>query len=176
MTGHGEEPVQPADAAHLPEGVHRMLAAAASRNLAVEVRPRPAANSLEEAAALLGITPADIAKTLVLRRSGDHYLYAVIGGDTQISWPRLRSVVGVNKMTLPDAAAALTATGYERGTITPVGAHGDWPVFVDERLRGRRVAMGAGAHGYSAFLAVDDLITAFQATVADIADPADTTG
>ena len=164
-----QEPVQPPDVAHLPEGVRRMLAAAAERGLRVEVRPRPPASSLEEAAAVLGITPADIAKTLVLRRSGDSYLYAVIPGDTQIAWPRLRAVVGVNKMTLPDAASALAATGYERGTITPVGAAGDWPLYVDERLIGRQVAMGSGAHGYSAFVQVDDLISAYDATVADIA-------
>ena len=165
-----DEPVQPPDVAHLPEGVRRMLTAARTRGLAVEVRPRPAARSLEEAAAVLGITPADIAKTLVLRRSGDAYLYAVIPGDTQIAWPRLRSVVGVNKMTLPDAAEALEATGYERGTITPVGAQGEWPVYVDSRLVGRLVAMGSGSHGFSAFLRVDDLVTAYEATVADIAE------
>lgn len=164
------EPVQPVDTTQLPDGVRRMLAAAAARGLSVEVRPRPPARSLEEAAAGLGIAPADIAKTLVLRRSGDRYLYAVIPGDTQIAWPRLRTVVGVNKMTLPDAAAALAATGYERGTITPIGALGDWPLFVDQRLVGRRVAMGSGAHGYSAFLEVDDLIASYQATVADIAE------
>ena len=62
-----QEPVQPPDVAHLPEGVRRMLTAAAERGLQVEVRPRPPASSLEEAAAVLGITPADIAKTLVLR-------------------------------------------------------------------------------------------------------------
>lgn len=165
-----EEPRQPPDVAHLPEGVRRMLAAAADRGLGVEVRARPPARSLAEAAAVLGITPADIAKTLVLRRSGDRYLYAVVPGDTQLAWPRLRAVVGVNKMTLPDAAAALAATGYERGTITPIGAYGDWPVFVDRRLLGRRVAMGSGAHGYSAFLEVDDLVGSYGATVADIAE------
>lgn len=154
----------------MPEGVRRMLAAAGDRGLAVEVRPRPPASSLEEAAALLGITPADIAKTLVLRLSGDRYLYAVIPGDTQIAWPRLRAVVGVNKMTLPDAGSALAATGYERGTITPIGAHGAWPLYVDRRLVGRRVAMGSGAHGFSAFLAADDLIAGYRATVADIAE------
>ena len=106
-----DEPVQPPDVAHLPEGVRRMLTAAVARGLRVEVRPRPAARSLEEAAAILGLRPADIAKTLVVRRSGGAYLFAVIAGDTQIVWPRLRSVVGVNKMTLPDAAAALAATG-----------------------------------------------------------------
>ena len=164
------EPEQPPDVAHLPEGVRRMLTAAVGRGLAVEVRPRPPADSLEAPAAVLGLTPADIAKTLVLRRSGDNYLYAVIAGDTQIAWPRLRSVVGVNKMSLPDAAAALGATGYERGTITPIGAAGDWPVYVDTGLVGRRVAMGSGAHGYSAFVAIDDLVRAYGATVADIAE------
>jgi Cys-tRNA(Pro)/Cys-tRNA(Cys) deacylase len=164
-----QEPVQPPDVAHLPDGVRRMRAAATERALRIEVRPRPPARSLEEAAAVLGITPADIAKTLVLRLTGDRYLYAVIPGDTQIAWPRLRAVVGVNKMTLPDAASALAATGYERGTITPVGAAGDWPLYVDERLTGRQVAMGSGAHGYSAFVQVDDLISAYGATVADIA-------
>jgi prolyl-tRNA editing enzyme YbaK/EbsC (Cys-tRNA(Pro) deacylase) len=163
------EPVQPPDVAHLPEGTRRMLGAATDRGLKVEVRPRPPATSLEEAAAILGINPDDIAKTLVALRSGEAYLIAVIAGDTQIAWPKLRAVVGVNKMTLPDATAALVATGYERGTITPIGAHGDWPVYVDSRLVGRRVAMGSGAHGYSAFVEIDDLVAAYGATVADIA-------
>ncbi|MFL6026561.1 MAG: aminoacyl-tRNA deacylase [Friedmanniella sp.] len=153
-----------------PEGVQRMLAAALQRGLAVDVRTRPPARSLEEAAALLGITPADIAKTLVLRRSGGEYLFAVLAGDTQLAWPKLRAVVGVNKLTLPDAAEALTATGYARGTITPVGSRTAWPLYVDERLVGRRVAMGSGDHGYSAFLEVDALVDAFEGIVADIAD------
>lgn len=165
-----DEPTQPPDVAHLPADVRRMLGAALQRGLPVEVRPRPPARSLEEAATLLGLTPGDIAKTLVVRRSGDRYLYAVIPGDTQIAWPRLRAAVGVNKLTLPDASSALAATGYERGTITPVGAHGSWPIYLDERLLGRRVAMGSGGHGYSAFLAVDDLVAAYEVSVADIAE------
>jgi len=145
-----------------------MTAAAAARGLVVEVRPRPAASSLEEAAAILGITAADIAKTIVVRRAADSYLFVVVPGDQQISWPKLRAVVGVNKMKFPDAAEALAATGYERGTITPIGSEPDWPLYVDERLVGRRVAMGAGAHGFSAFVEVDDLVQAYAATVADL--------
>jgi Cys-tRNA(Pro)/Cys-tRNA(Cys) deacylase len=153
-----------------PDGVRRMLAAAEERALPVEVRPRPPARSLEEAAAVLGITPADIAKTLVLRRSTGTYLFAVLPGNTQLAWPRLRALVGVNKLTLPEAGEALTATGYARGTITPVGSLVDWPLYVDERLTGRRVAMGSGDHGYSAFLDVDALVAAYGATVADLAE------
>ena len=37
---------------------------------------------------------------------------------------------------------------------------------------GQRVAMGAGAHGYSLFVDADDLIVAYGATVADISQTA----
>ena len=153
-----------------PDGVRRMLEDADRRGLDVEVRPRPPARSLEEAAALLGIAPADIAKTLVLRRSDGTYLFAVLPGDTSLAWPKLRALVGVNKLTLPDAGEALAATGYARGTITPVGSRTAWPLWVDVRLAGRRVAMGAGDHGYSAFLHVDALVAAYEGTVADLAE------
>jgi Cys-tRNA(Pro)/Cys-tRNA(Cys) deacylase len=154
----------------LNPGVRRMLADADQRGLAVELRPRPAANSLGEAAELLGISPEEMAKTIVVRRASGSYLFALIPGGTQIAWPKLRALLGVSRMKLPDAAEALEATGYERGTITPIGSVPSWPVIVDERLAGRRAALGAGAHGYSAFIAIDDLVRAYDATVADIAD------
>jgi prolyl-tRNA editing enzyme YbaK/EbsC (Cys-tRNA(Pro) deacylase) len=106
----------------------------------------------------------------VLRRSKGDYLFAVLAGDSQLAWPKLRAVVGVNKLTLPDAGEALAATGFARGTITPVGSRQGWPLYVDQRLAGRRVAMGAGDHGYSAFVEVDALVAAFGGVVADIAD------
>lgn len=146
----------------------RVREAASARGLTIEIRERPAANSLPEAAALLGIHPSGIVKTLVVKRSDDSYLFALVPGDRAISWPKLRAVVGVNKLQLPDPARALAATGYERGTIVPLGSTTDWPVFADERIVGQRIAMGAGAHGYSLFVGADDLISAFDATVADI--------
>jgi Cys-tRNA(Pro)/Cys-tRNA(Cys) deacylase len=151
-----------------PAGVRRMLADAAQRGLAVELRRRPVAHSLEEAAELLGIGPSDIAKTIVVRRSSGNYLFAVIPGGTQISWPKLRMLLGVSKMKLPDAAEALEVTRYERGTITAIGSEPSWPVIIDQRLLGRRAALGAGGHGYSAFVEIDDLVRAYDATVADI--------
>lgn len=107
----------------------------------------------------------------MVKRSDDTYLFALIPGDRAISWPKLRAVVGVNKLQLPDQERALAATGYERGTIVPVGSTNDWPVYADADITGRRVAMGAGAHGYSMFVEADDLIAAYGATVADISQP-----
>src|SRR6476620_1045517 len=97
----------------------------------------------------------------------ESYLFALIPGDTQIAWPKLRSLLGVSKMKLPDAAEALAATGYERGTITPIGSEPSWPVISDQRLAGHRAALGAGGHGYSACVEIDDLARLYEATVAD---------
>ncbi|WP_341995383.1 YbaK/EbsC family protein [Microbacterium sp. LWH7-1.2] len=154
-------------------GVDRVRAAAAERGLDVEIRERPAANSLPEAAEILGIPPSGIVKTLVVKRSDDTYLFALIPGDRAISWPKLRAVVGVNKLQLPDPARALAATGYERGTIVPLGSTHDWPIYADGEIVGQRIAMGAGAHGYSMFVDADALIAAYGATVADISQPID---
>ncbi|WP_106815634.1 aminoacyl-tRNA deacylase [Microbacterium timonense] len=152
-------------------GTERVREAAADRGLSIEIRERPAANSLPEAAAILGIPPSGIVKTLVVKRSDGTYLFALIPGDRAISWPKLRAVVGVNKLQLPDPERALAATGYERGTIVPLGSTHDWPVYADSAIVGRRIAMGAGAHGYSLFVEADDLIAAYGATVADISQP-----
>jgi Cys-tRNA(Pro)/Cys-tRNA(Cys) deacylase len=145
-----------------------MLADATRRGLAVDLRPRPPASSLAEAAAQLGLLADDIAKSLVVRQLAGCSLFAVDGGDTQLAWPKLRAALGVNKLTMPDADEARTATGYERGTITPIGSEPAWPLVVDERLAGRRVALGAGSHGFSAFVEVDDLVREFAARLADI--------
>lgn len=152
-------------------GRARFLADAASRGLNVQVVERLAANSLEEAAGILGIRPADIVKSLVVKHKDGSFLFALVPGDRQISWPKLRSLVGVNKLSLPPADVALEATGYERGTITPLGSTTAWPVFADRSIAGRRISMGAGEHGYSAFVDADALTSALGATVADISDP-----
>lgn len=149
----------------------RVREAAAARGLDIEIRTRPAARSLHEAAELLGLPPSGIVKTLVVKRSDDTYLFALIPGGRSISWPKLRALVGVNRLRLPEAELALAATGYERGTITPVGSTTAWPVFADETIVGQRVAMGCGVHGYSLFVDADDLIRAYEATVADISVP-----
>ncbi|WP_026555785.1 aminoacyl-tRNA deacylase [Arthrobacter sp. 35W] len=155
-----------------PAGRERVAADAAARGLEVEIFPRQNASSLAEAAGILGIRPADIVKSLVVKRPGDEFLFALIPGDRQISWPKLRAVVGVNKLAMPPAEVALAATGYARGTITPLGSTTAWPVYADESMVGQRVAMGAGEHGYSLFVDGDALITALGATVADISSPA----
>ena len=150
-------------------GRERVLADASARGIDVEFVERPAANSLEEAAALLGLPASSVVKTLVVKRHDGDFLFALVPGDRQISWGKLRALVGVNKLKLPEASVALEATGYERGTIVPLGSTTAWPVYADSRVAGR-IALGAGEHGLSAMVDADQLIVGLAATVADITD------
>lgn len=148
----------------------RVIQDAEARSIPLQIVERPNAGSLEEAARILGIEPSAIVKSLVVKRHDGTFLFALVPGDRQISWSKLRAVVGVNKLQLPEASVAMDATGYERGTITPLGSTTPWPVFVDERVAGTRIALGAGEHGLSAWVDADDLVRGFDATLADISD------
>ncbi len=152
-------------------GRERFLADAAARGLTCASWSALPRSSLEEAARILGIQPADIVKSLVVKHKDGSFLFALIPGDRQISWPKLRALVGVNKLSLPTAEVALEATGYERGTITPLGSTVAWPVYADRSIAGRRISMGAGEHGFSAFVDADALTAALDAVVADISEP-----
>ncbi|MCG2621553.1 YbaK/EbsC family protein [Arthrobacter sp. I2-34] len=165
-----EPTVQTTDPAAAP-GLVRFLAGARSLGLAVQVAERPRAHSLHEAARLLGIDPEDIVKSLVVKHKDGSFLFALVPGGRQISWPKLRALLQVNKLSLPPADTAFEATGYRRGTITPVGSSTAWPVYADAAIAGRRISLGAGEHGYSAFVAADELLAALGATVADISQP-----
>lgn len=127
--------------------------------------------SLAEAAAARGIDPAGIVKTIVVRRGDDDYLFILVPGDRTISWPKLRALLGVSRLSMPDAATAKAVTGYERGTFTPFGSLRAWPVIADERVAGRAVSIGAGAHGVAATIDGTALVGALGAMSADVTDP-----
>ncbi|TQL57189.1 Cys-tRNA(Pro) deacylase [Rarobacter faecitabidus] len=124
--------------------------------------------SLAEAAAVRGVEPRQIVKTIVVRRGDGDYLFALVPGDRTISWAKLRALLGVGRLSMPDADVAFEATGYERGTITPFGSLTPWPVFVDESIAGQEISLGGGAHDVAVTLLANDAIKALGATVADI--------
>lgn len=127
--------------------------------------------SLAEAANARGVEPADVVKTMVVRRGENDYVFVLVPGDRTISWPKLRGLLGVNRLSMPDATVARQATGYERGTITPLGSTTAWPVISDERVLGREITLGAGEHGVAEAVRAEDVLTALSATVADVTGP-----
>lgn len=126
-------------------------------------------NSVEESAALQGIEVDELLRTIVVRRGTDDYVFVLVPGGRQIDWPKLRALLGVRRLSLPDEAEAREATGYERGAITPFGSIRSWPVIADASLRGlERVAIGGGARGVNLHMAARDLVAQLNADVADV--------
>ena len=148
----------------------RALAAADALGLDHQVTRHGPVRSLEEAAAARGVRPAAVVKTLVVRISDGDYRLVLVPGDREISWPKLRTLLGVNRLSMPSAEVARDVTGYERGTITPLGSTTAWPVIADVTLAGT-VSLGAGAHGVAVTVDATQLVAALGAQVADVTDP-----
>jgi Cys-tRNA(Pro)/Cys-tRNA(Cys) deacylase len=146
------------------------LAAAEALGVAYRLIRHGPVRSLAEAARARGVAPADVVKTLVVRRGSGDFLFVLVPGDRVISWPKLRELLGVSRLSMPDAEVAKQATGYERGTITPLGSVRPWPVIADERLHGREITLGAGEHGLALAVNADEILQALDASVADISD------
>jgi Cys-tRNA(Pro)/Cys-tRNA(Cys) deacylase len=153
------------------EGAARAAAALAASGIDHTITRHGRVGSLEEAAAARGVEPGDVIKTLVVRRAADDYLFVLVPGGREISWPKLRALLGVNRMSMPDAATAKDVTGYERGTITPFGSTTAWPVVADATVTGRLISIGAGSHGVAATAQADDVVAALGAQVADVTEP-----
>ncbi|HEX6248099.1 MAG TPA: YbaK/EbsC family protein [Nocardioidaceae bacterium] len=147
------------------------LAAAETSGLAYEVTRHGPVRSLEEAAAARGLPPHAVIKTIVVRLAEDDYRFVLVPGGREIAWPKLRSLLGVNRLSLPDAATARDVTGYVRGTITPLGSTTPWPVVADSSLSGK-VSIGGGAHGLALTVDAAELLAVLDATVADVTEPA----
>ncbi|WP_456846415.1 aminoacyl-tRNA deacylase [Cellulomonas sp. P5_C6] len=159
------------DAAAPSEGERRAIAGLEASGIEFDVTRHGPVRSLAEAAEARGIDPAGIVKTIVVRRGDDDFLFVLVPGDRTISWPKLRALLGVTRLSMPDAETAKEVTGYERGTITPFGSLVEWPVVADSRVPSRTVSIGAGAHGVAANVDGAELVRALVATVSDVTDP-----
>ena len=97
----------------------------------------------------------------------------------RFDWPKLRDLLGVRRMSMPDATEARDVTGYERYTITPFGSSRAWPVIADAAIVDEPVvSIGGGGFGVNLHLRPSDLVAALDARVADVsvAEPPHTHG
>jgi Cys-tRNA(Pro) deacylase len=132
------------------------------------VRTEPAQNA-EQSAELQGIPLGALLRTLVVRRGEDDYVFVLVPGGRRFDWPKLRTHLGVRRLSLPDAEEARDVTGYERGAITPFGASRAWPVIADAAaLEPQIVAIGGGARGVNVHLRPADLVEHLGAEVVDV--------
>lgn len=145
------------------------IAAIARTDLVVTIVRTPRAGSATESAALQGIPLGALLRTIVVRRGDEDYLFVLVPADRRFDWPKLRTHLGVRRLTLPDAEEARRATGYERYTITPIGATHAWPVIVDASAMDHElVSVGGGGFGVNLHLAPAELVRHLGADVVDV--------
>lgn len=144
--------------------------AATNAGLAHQVIQYERVSSVQEAADARGVPVSAVVKSLLVRRDTDDYVIVLVPGDRNMSWPKVREALGVSRLSMPDPASAKDVTGYERGTITPLGL--TLPLVADERLRGEWITLGSGEHSVAIGVNADDIIDHYSALVADVSDSA----
>jgi Cys-tRNA(Pro)/Cys-tRNA(Cys) deacylase len=153
------------------------LEAIASSGVPHRVVRTERASSAEESAGFQGIETRQLLRTIVVRRGDDDYLFVLVPAGRRFDWPKLRELLGVRRMTLPDADEAKLVTGYERYTITPFGSSRAWPVIADAAITGEPVvSIGGGGFGINLHLAPADLVATLHATIADVSQPEPSAG
>jgi Cys-tRNA(Pro)/Cys-tRNA(Cys) deacylase len=148
-------------------GSDRAVAAAEQLGLAFDVTRHGPVRSLEEAAAARGIEPHQLVKTMVVRVSEGEHVFVLVPGDREIAWPKLRALLGVNRLTMASADEAYDVTGYVRGTITPLGSRTTLPVVADASIADR-ISLGGGAPGFALTVDAASLVAALGAQTADV--------
>ena len=150
----------------------RAIEAVEAAAIAFTVVRTERARSAEESATLQGIPLGALLRTIVVRRGEDDYVFVLVPGGRRFDWPKIRTYLGVKRLSLPDADEARAVTGYERGAITPFGSTRAWPVIADSSIVGLDlVAIGGGAHGVNLHLVPADLVLALGADVVDVTVP-----
>lgn len=139
-----------------------------SRDIPHRLVPYGHVRSAEEAAQQRGIELSALAKTLVVRVAEDHYVLVLVPGDRGLDYAKLRSHLGVRRLTMPDPDEAKAVTGYARGTITPFGAGGHAIVIDRALLDHAEISLGSGAPNWAIHLDPSHLLT-LGAEAADIA-------
>ena len=87
----------------------------------------------ELAAQALGVTPAQIAKTLVFVADAEPLL-VVTCGDKKINTKKLSKVLGIKKVRFADEQTVIDSTGFTPGGVSPIGLVNDIPLYLDKSL------------------------------------------
>jgi Ala-tRNA(Pro) deacylase len=137
-----------------------------------EVLPHAHTETAADEAQALGIEPADVAKTLVVK-TPDGYVRAVVPATHRLDLHKLRDAVGGGRHKVHLASEddlRRDFPEFELGAVPPFGGQRN-PVVIDERVAAREsIVLEAGSHHESVRIAAADLVRATSAQVADISE------
>ncbi|MBS0321828.1 MAG: YbaK/EbsC family protein [Proteobacteria bacterium] len=159
------------DAAALSPSAQRVQRALVAAGVASTVVEHPvAARTSAEAAAALGCTVAEIAKSLVFRVGDDDAVLVVASGANRVDERKVAAAIGA-PIGKADAAFVRTVTGYAIGGIPPLAHARPLRTLIDADLLRFAVVHAAGGTPHAMFgIAPADLIRITGGLVSSIAE------
>lgn len=85
----------------------------------------------------------------------------LIAGPGQVDWKRVRAYLGVSRLSMATESEVHAVTGYEIGTVNPLGLAQPVRILADESVfRHEEISIGSGVRGTAILLKSKDLKTA----------------
>lgn len=159
-------------AAPTPAIAALIRAAVAHRVHTYEHDPRAQSYGSEASDALadrLDLSPDQIFKTLVLRRSDATLAVAVLPVTYSLSLKRAATALSTRKLVMAERVEAERSTGYVFGGISPLGQKRALPTVVDDSaLHWSRVLCSGGRRGLEVELDPNELVRLTRAVTAPV--------
>lgn len=109
-----------------------------------------------------------IVKSLVFLADGQPVL-VLVAGDRRADLSKLKKMLGVRRLMIPDAERVRQETGFDVGSVPPIGHHRRLPTWIDASLGRFETVYAAGGHPHAVFpIAFETLVRLTHGRVADV--------
>ncbi|MWJ27482.1 Cys-tRNA(Pro) deacylase [Halomonas sp. ZH2S] len=111
-----------------------------------------------EAAHKLGVLPACVFKTLVVKLDGNALAVGIVPVTAQLGMKRLAKAAGVKKAAMAEPGEVERVTGYVLGGVSPLGQKKRLATFIDASAQVQEsIYVSAGRRGLEIELSPEDL-------------------
>lgn len=122
-----------------------------------------------EAARELGVNPAQVFKTLIVRIDARAFGVGVLPVDSMLDLKALAAACGGKRAEMATVADAERITGYVHGGISPVGQRKELPTLLDQSAAAfNTIFVSGGRRGFDIELAPADLLRACSGQYASL--------
>ena len=120
---------------------------------------------------LLGLDDDLTFKTLCARGKNGRILVFCVPVNCELSLKKAAAVSGEKKVEMVHVKELRDLTGYERGSVSPIGMKKQYPTFIDETaILFDKISVSGGAKGCSVYLSPHELCELVGADFCDIAE------
>ena len=126
------------------------------------VHPGPI-KSLEQAARERSQLPEQVVRSILFRLAENEFVMVLMPGPGQVPWKTLRRYLGQSRLSMASTEEALVATGYQPGTINPLGLPRPMRILIDPVvLQQPELSLGSGQRGVAILITPANLLKALD--------------